>query len=284
MTREKDRPMRATFVTAALVVTFSSAASAQVAAPGAAPAPGYAPAPAPAPAPESPYSPAPLTQPATTHPQPAEYRVWRLVDPTEADWHAADPNRPRGWFRFDTDARGANFYVGGSFRLANGLAFAPFAHLTGTVAEPNLALTLQSGGLWVMPAFGTSLDFGTTRTVSLDPQLFVALDAKLLYLEGWAQYFVASALHSGSMDVFAARAMLLVSVSSFLGVGLEYDPTVATSNGPASSLLSSIFGGRVNLRIGDHDTLALFVGYQTAAQARGAFDGVAGRFEYVHQW
>jgi hypothetical protein len=257
---------------------------------------GQAPATAPAPAPPTlptpadttsaldAYVPSPPTQSATTHPQPAEERVWRLVDPAEADWHAADPGRPRGWARVDADANGATFYVGGSFRLADGLAFAPFAHVSGAVVEPNVALTWQTGGFWVMPALGTSLDFATTQAVSLDPQLFVALDAKILYLEGWAQYFIASSYHSSATDTFAARAMLLVSLGSTVGVGAEYDPTVATRRAPPSSLLSSIIGGRTNLRIGSHDTVALFVGYQTAAPARRSFDGVAGRFEYVHQW
>jgi hypothetical protein len=255
-----------------------------------APASGAAPTPPPLPAPAdtssgpASYVPSTATQSATTHPQPSEELVWRLVDPTEADWHSPDPNRPRGWARVDTDVNNTTFYVGGSFRLADGLAFAPFAHLSGAVAEPNLAVTWQTGGLWIMPALGTSFDFATTQAKSLDPQLFVALDAKLIYLEGWAQYFVASLYHPGTRDVFAARVMLLVSLGSTFGVGVEYDPTVATRHGPSDALLSSIFGGRVNVRIGAHDTVGLFLGYQTAAQARGSFDGVAGRFEFVHQW
>lgn len=251
--------------------------------PSAAGAPdGYAPA---APTTEaSGYQPTPPAQSATTHPQPGEYRVWRLVDPTEADWHAPDPDRPRGWVRIDTGAEGTTGYVGGSFRLADGLAFAPFAHVGTSVAQPNLALTWQLGGLWLMPALGTTLDFRTTRAVSLDPQLFAALDAKLLYVEVWAQYFIATIYHRSAMDTFKARVMLLLSVCSALGIGLEYDPSVATIHGPASSLLSSIFGGRTNLRIGDHDTMGLFLGYQTSAKARGSSEGIAGRFEFVHQW
>jgi hypothetical protein len=206
------------------------------------------------------------------------------VDPTEVDWHSPDPDRPRGWARMDADAHGTTFYVGGSFRLTDGIAFAPFAHLSSSVVEPNLALTGQLGGLWVMPAIGTSLDFATTQATSLDPQLFVAGDFKPIYAEIWAQYFIASLYHPSATDTFASRFMLLLAATNTVSLGLEYDPTWATRNGPPSSLLSSIFGGRMNLRIGGHDTVGLFIGYQTAAQARGSFDGVAGRFEYVHQW
>jgi hypothetical protein len=78
--------------------------------------------------------------------------------------------------------------------------------------------------------------------------------------------------------------MLLFNPGSVVGIGLEYDPTIATRNGPPSSLVSSVFGGRLNLRIGDSDTVGLFVGYQTAAAARVSAEGVAGRLEYVHQW
>src|SRR5262249_5750078 len=135
-----------------------------------------------------------------------------------------------------------------------------------------------------MPALGTSLDFASTRATSLDPQLFVALDAKLLYLEAWAQYFLAGVYHPSATDTAAFRVMLLLSLGSTVGLGVEYDPTIATHNGPADALLSSILGGRANVRIGDSDTVGLFVGYQTAAQARVSPEGVAGRFEYVHQW
>lgn len=247
-------------------------------------APAPAPTPAPAPADDSGYRPTPPAQSAATHPQPGEYRVWRLVDPTEADWHAPDPNRPRGWFRVDVDPTGASGYVGGSYRLADGLAFAPFAHVGGTVVQPNLAVTWQLGGLWLMPALGTSIDLFETRARSLDPQLFAALDAKLIYLEAWAQYFIGTVYHAGTLNVFEARLMLLVSICSSLGVGVEYDPSVATNSGSASAWLSSIIGGRTNVRIGDHDTIGLFLGYQGVAQARGSVEGISGRFEFVHQW
>ena len=230
------------------------------------------------------YTPTAPTAPATTHPQPPDTRVWRLVDPAETDWRSLDPNRPRGWVRVDTDGHGTGGYVGGSFRIDGGLAFAPFAHVSGTVAEPNLAMTWQTGPLWVMPAIGTSLDFGATRAASLDLQLFLALDAKIIYLEAWTQYFLASVYHPSATDTLAWRVMALASLGSTIGLGAEYDPTIATHNGPPSSLVSSIFGGRTNVRIGDRDTVALFVGYETAAQARVTPDGVAGRLEYVHQW
>lgn len=242
------------------------------------------PAPVPAAGSASGYAPLPPPESATTHPQPPDRRVWRLVDPAETDWHSLDPNRVRGWVRVDTDGHGTGGYAGGSFRIDDSLAFAPFAHVSGTVAEPNLALTWQAGPLWLMPAIGTSLDFGATRAVSIDPQLFLAVDMKLLYLEAWAQYFIASVYHTSATDTFASRLMLLFSAGSVAGIGVEYDPTIATRNGPPSSLVSSVFGGRLNLRIGDSDTLGLFVGYQTVAEARLPTEGVAGRLEYVHQW
>ncbi len=231
---------------------------------------------------DSPCTPASPPMPATTHPQPPDRRVWRLVDPAETDWRSLDPNRPRGWARVDTDGTGLGAYVGGSFRIDDALAFAPFVHDVGTVVEPNVALTWTVGPLWLMPAFGTSLDFGATRALSLDPQLFLAADAKALYFEAWLQYFWATAYHVNAVDTFASRVMLLFSVSGTLGLGVEYDATDAPKVSP--TLISSIFGGRTNVRIGDQDTVGLFVGYQTVWQARLSPEGVAGRFEYVHQW
>jgi hypothetical protein len=184
----------------------------------------------------------------------------------------------------DVAPTGVSGYVGGSFRLADGLALAPFVHAGGTVVEPNIALTWQLGGLWLMPALGTSIDLGDTRAVSLDPQLFAALDAKLIYAEAWAQYFIGTVYHSGTPNIFAARLMLLVSLCSSLGLGVEYDPTVVTNSDASSSLLSSIVGGRTNVRIGDHDTIGLFLGYQGVSRARGSVEGISGRFEFVHQW
>jgi hypothetical protein len=230
------------------------------------------------------FTPTAPATPVTTYPRPPDPRVWRLVDPSETDWHSPDPNRPRGWFRFDTDGHGASGYVGGSFRIADGLAFAPFVHVMNTIAEPDVALSFNVGPLWLLPAFGTSVDFGQTRAVSLDPQLFLALDAKLLYAEVWAQYFWAAAYHPSATDTFAMRTILLASLGSVVGLGGEWDFTWATHNGPPSSLLSSIVGGRVNVRIGDRDTVGLFVGRQTVGEARIAQEGIAGRLEYVHQW
>lgn len=242
-----------------------------------------APAPVPTSSDGSGYRPTSPAQSATTHPQPAEYRVWRLVDPTEADWHAPDPNRVRGWFRVDVTPGGLSGYVGGSFRLADGLAFAPFAEVIGARVQPNLALTWQLGGLWLMPAIGTTIDLGNTRAVSIDPQLYAALDAKLIYVEAWARYLIGTAYHNGTGNVMDMRFMLLVSLSSVVGLGVEYDPVFAT-NSSSSAMLSSIIGGRTNIRIGDHDTVGLFLGYQTVAEARGSVEGISGRFEYVHQW
>jgi hypothetical protein len=267
---------------AAVTAPGSVPAVPTVPAPPVAPAPTpAAPPPAPASAFDSPYTPTDAVAPATTFPRSPDPRVWRLVDPAEADWRSPDPNRPRGWARVDTDGKGASGYVGGSFRIADGFAFAPFAHVTGTVVEPNLALTWLVGPLWLMPAVGTSLDFGGRSAISLDPQLFAALDAKLFYFEVWAQYFWASAYHSDATDTFALRGMGLYSISSTFGLGVEYDLTVATHNGPSSSLLLQIFGGRTNVRVGERDTVGLFIGDQFGA---GLPDGVAGRLEYVHQW
>ena len=271
-----------------LATVFGHTAHAQPAASSSVPAASASTSAAPPPPPEASsapaggYQPTPPSEPATTRLQPPDVREWRLVDPAETDWRTLDPNRPRGWFRVDTDGRGMGGYVGGSFRIDDGLAFAPFAHASATVVEPNLALTWQTGALWVMPAIGTSLDFGTTRAASIDPQLFVAVDMKLIYLEAWAQYFVASVYHSGATDSFAARLIALVSLGSAVGIGGEWDPTLVFPS--SSTVASSIVGGRTNLRIGDHDTVGLFVGYQTVSQARIASEGVAGRLEYVHQW
>jgi hypothetical protein len=271
-----------------LVTTLAGTAAAQEPGPGAA-SPG-APVPVPALPPTGPatgtaaYAPPAPPDAPSTRPAPAPPRVWRLVDPTEADWHSPDPDRPRGWVRMDTDVQSTHFYVGGSFRIADGLAFAPFAHLTGSVAEPNLALTWTFGSFWLMPALGTSLDFGSTEARSIDPQLFAAVDIKPAYVELWAQYFLASAYHANATDEFNGRFMLLATPWSVVGFGGEVDWSVATKNWPGPNVLSLPVGGRVNLRIGDRNTVGLFVGYQCASQARGALDGVAGRFEYVHQW
>ncbi len=230
------------------------------------------------------YRPSEPAQSPATHPQPEDYKVWRLIAPAEADWHASDPNAVRGWFRFDTDARGLGLFVGGSYRLADGLAFAPFAHLLGTVAQPNLALTWQLGALWLMPTLGASMDFKATNFLGLDPQLFAAADFKFVYVEAWAQYFLRNSFHRGAMDTFYGRAMLLGVVSSFFAIGVQGEMILATKNGPADDLLSAPFGGRTNLRIGNHDTVGLFIGYETLARARTGDDGIAGRFEYAHQW
>src|SRR5262249_12655646 len=151
--------------------------------------------------------------------------VWRLVAPEDLEAVDYATGRPRGWFRLDTDASQTHFWVGGSFRIANGVAFTPFAHVKGSIAGTDVGMSLQWGALWLLPAFGASFDFATTNAVNIVPQVFLALDAKFVYLESWNQFFLGSAVHKGNPDTFYTRDMLLVVLSSFVAVGPQFEAT-----------------------------------------------------------
>lgn len=239
----------------------------------------------PAPSSHDAASPSPYVPPVTHHT--AERQgVWRLVAPEDLDVSDNGQNRPRGWFRLDSDSHQTHFWVGGSFRIADGVAFAPFAHLRGSLAETDLAVSLQTGALWVMPAFGISFDFASTNAVDMVPQVFLSMDLKFVYVESWDQLFIGSSFHSGAPDTFYTRDILLWVASSVFAIGGQFEGTWLVNGGVGDSLVSAPLGGRLNLKIGQNDTIGLFLGYETKQRARGIAgngDGIAGRFEYVHQ-
>ncbi|RMH41670.1 MAG: hypothetical protein D6689_10270 [Deltaproteobacteria bacterium] len=140
---------------------------------------------------------------------------------------------------------------------------------------------------------GIGFDFAAADFASLiAPQLFTVVDLDRAYVESWVQVFFNSPFSDGAEDLAYTRNFALYKLSDAVHVGPQIEVgyrlndfagDAAAGAAPFSSGLVSLpIGGRVNLGYGDHNTLGLFVGYET--QAASGADAVAGRFTFVRTW
>ena len=186
-----------------------------------------------------------------------------------------------GWFRIDTDSLSTQFWVGANHDVGD-LTIASDVYLVGSVGELDVGINYTAGGLSLTPMVGMAFDFATTNAVSLvAPQLFAAYDNAEIYVEWWSQMFWNSQFDATAQDVLYNRAFALYKLGNVLAVGPQAEASYSVRKGERG-VTSLPLGGRINLSYGKHNTLGLFLGFET--EAPDGADGIAGRFTLLRTW
>jgi len=190
----------------------------------------------------------------------------------------------RGWLRFDVDRQGPRIWVGAVHSLG-GLDLASDIYFNGPYAVLDVGVVLGFGPVSFLPMAGIGFNFAEGEAANIiGPQLFTIIDTDPIYFESWVQLYFNEVFGTyagrlrGPGNQFYTRNFLLYNVSSHFAVGPQMELAYDFS---AGSWLSLPVGGGVNVHYGDHNTLALYLGYDTQA---GDDDRLAGRFTFIRTW
>jgi hypothetical protein len=190
----------------------------------------------------------------------------------------------RGWLRFDVDRQGPRIWVGAVHSLG-GLDLASDIYFNGPYAVLDVGVVLGFGPVSFLPMAGIGFNFAEGEAANIiGPQLFTIIDTDPIYFESWIQMYFNEVFGTyagrlrGPGNQFYTRNFLLYNVSSHFAVGPQMELAYDFS---AGGWLSLPVGGGVNVHYGDHNTLALYLGYDTQA---GDDDRLAGRFTFIRTW
>ncbi len=200
---------------------------------------------------------------------------------------AEEPSSPiPGWFRFDLDAFGPQFWFGATHKVGS-IALASDVYLYGTFAELDLGVALTFGNLVLTPMVGVEFDFATYDVSSLiAPQLFTTYIKDKWYFDSWIQVFFDSPFVDDTQDLFYFRAFLVYKLFENFGVGPQVEASFLINesvDGAGDDGLSSLpIGAQFNVGYGKNSTLGIFLGYDTQYEGENA--GIAGRFTFIQTW
>jgi hypothetical protein len=268
--------------------------AAQPSAPGTAAPPADAGAPAGAAAPGA----EPASAAATAAPAGGEAKPAAGGEAKPAEAPAEQPASIPSWFRLDVDNYGLSVWAGathtiGSIALASDVVLSP----AGT-AELDIGPFFSFGPVSVNPMVGIVFDFINKQPVTmLTPELFVFVDSKPIYFEGWYFPLLNSPFTKGAQNQFYSRDFFLFYPIDDLGIGpqveltvdlnkvagVSADPTVPAPDDDAG--LSSLqVGGTVGLNYGTGNKLYLYFGYETQQESQVNGNKLAGRFTFIHNF
>lgn len=242
-----------------------------------------------------PASPSPGAQPADASSVTMEEEGFDLAGPgfdmqpvaprPRYDQEVPEESSPvRGWLRFDVDRQGPRIWVGAVHSLG-GLDLASDIYFNGPYAVLDVGVVLGFGPVSFLPMAGIGFNFAEGEAANIiGPQLFTIIDTDPIYFESWVQLYFNEVFGTyagrlrGPGNQFYTRNFLLYNVSSHFAIGPQMELAYDFS---AGGWLSLPVGGGVNVHYGDHNTLALYLGYDTQA---GDNDRLAGRFTFIRTW
>jgi hypothetical protein len=255
------------------------------------------PAPEPEPEPEpAPDSPAAPTTPAATSTPAAEaesgfdlggpgFDMQPMAPRPRYDAEVPEDSTPvRGWLRFDVDREGPRIWVGAVHSLG-GIDFASDIYFNGAYAVLDVGVVLGFGPVSFLPMVGMGFNFAEGEAANIiGPQLFTIIDTDPIYFESWVQLYFNEVFGTyagelrGPGNEFYTRNFLLYNVSDHFAIGPQMELDYDFSSGNLTSLP---VGGGVNVHYGEHNTLSLYLGYDTQAADT---DRLAGRFTFIRTW
>lgn len=200
---------------------------------------------------------------------------------------AEEPASPiPGWFRFDVDTLGPQFWFGATHKLG-GLAIASDIYVDDFLAELDLGVALTFGNLVLTPMVGITFDFQNYKLANIAaPQLFTTYIKDKLYFDSWIQGFFYSPFDDAGRDYLYFRAFLVYKLTQNFGVGPQVEATFflnESADGAGDDGLTSLpLGAQFNVGYGKNSTLGLFLGYDT--QYEGDGDSITGRFTFIQTW
>ena len=191
-----------------------------------------------------------------------------------------------GWFRFDVDTLGPQFWFGASHELG-GLEIASGIYINDYFAELDLGVSLTFGDLTVTPMAGIGVNFDTYELATLiAPQLFTTYVNGPIYFDAWIQVFLSSPFDDAGRDSFYVRAFVVYELTEGFAVGPQVETSVflrESAGGADDAGLSSLpIGAQLSVDYGADRTLGLFLGYDTWYEGDG--DGITGRFTFIQTW
>jgi hypothetical protein len=191
-----------------------------------------------------------------------------------------------GWFRFDVDSLGPQFWFGAEHELG-GLAIASGIYIDDFFAELDLGVALTFGKLTLTPMAGIGVNFETYEFATLiAPQLFTTYISGPIYFDSWIQVFLSSPFDDAGRDSFYFRAFVVYELTEGFAVGPQVETSVflnESADGADDGGLSSLpIGAQVSVGYGKNRTLGLFLGYDT--QYEGDGDSITGRFTFIQTW
>lgn len=191
-----------------------------------------------------------------------------------------------GWFRFDVDSLGPQFWFGATHEIG-GLAIASDIYVDDAFAELDLGVALTFGNLSLTPMAGFGVNFQTYQlTTLIAPQLFTTYIQGPIYVDSWIQFFINSPFDDAGRDVFYFRAFVVYKLTEYFGIGPQVETSIfldESVEGAGDGGLAALpIGAQFNVGYGENRTLGLFLGYDTRYEGEG--DGIAGRFTFVQTW
>jgi hypothetical protein len=200
---------------------------------------------------------------------------------------AEEPSSPiSGWFRFDVDGLGPQFWFGATHKVG-GLAIASDIYVDDAFAELDLGVTLTFGNLSLTPMAGIGVNFQTYELATLiAPQLFTTYIQGPIYVDSWIQVFFNSPFDDAGRDFVYFRAFVVYKLTDYFGIGPQVETSIfldESAEGAGDGGLAALpLGAQLNVGYGENRTLGLFLGYDT--QYEGDGDGITGRFTFIQTW
>lgn len=236
--------------------------------------------PQPEPAPQPAPQPAPSPEPQRVEPVPeATPPPGEAPAPAAAvESEAADDSS--AWFRVDADQLGTRFWAGGSHSIGP-VALAANGIMLGAIGEFDLGLDVQAGAVRVLPVVGMSFDFANENAAGITaPRIVTTFSADPIYFESWLELTFASPFEKTAADLFYTRELLLYRLTDWMALGPQVELTYQLNH--EKELLGLPVGGHLELRHGEGNRLAFFLGYDTDELPNS--DGLAGRVTFIHDW
>jgi hypothetical protein len=191
-----------------------------------------------------------------------------------------------GWFRFDVDTLGPQFWFGATHKIG-GLSLASDIYVDDFLAELDLGVALTFGSLSLTPMVGITFDFQNYKLANIAaPQLFITYIQDKLYFDSWIQGFFYSPFDDAGRDYLYFRAFLVYKLFESFGIGPQVEATFflnESADGAGDDGLSALpVGAQFQVGYGKNSTLGLFLGYDTQYEGEG--DSITGRFTFIQTW
>jgi hypothetical protein len=210
-------------------------------------------------------------------------------DPSSRDANYADV-----WLRLDADRSAVQAWAGGTQSwsgfdlganlvltqyypnawdaLQNDTVNAALAHQTRAPAvRAEVGPALLFGSLFIQPKLGLGYDFELETVGPFVPQTTAIFEAAFVYVELWAQFHLYSPFEAGLQDSVYARAAVLASWNSRIGLGVQGETTLALKNFDGSHWRSVPLGLVGTVDVWGPLTLGVFAGGDVAKAAHYHF-------------
>ncbi len=190
-----------------------------------------------------------------------------------------------GWFQLDVDSRGTYFLVGASHPLG-GVSLDSNIYINDHFGEFDIGFSFpviknDNATLILLPMLGVGFDYTAADAPNaLFPQIFVFLPAGKIYGFHWTIGTVKTIFDEEVLNELYNRTYFTYALNDTLAIGPQFESVMGF--GGDDRLWALNFGARLNIGYGKHNTLGLYVGYET--QKEDGETGLTGRMNFTRRW